>query len=59
MGQTLFLRNCSAGAARPAEITSVALCTRDDEVLRPLLEAHAECRVVVTAQSAFAAHILT
>jgi hypothetical protein len=46
MGQTLF----SMALVRsfgPRSMESVALCAKDDEVLRPLLEAHAGCRVVV------------
>lgn len=46
MGQTLF----SMALVKPFEprsIQSVALCAKDDEMLRPLLEAHAGCRVVV------------
>jgi len=36
-----------------AAIESIALCTQDDEVLRPLLEAHAGCRVVIAPRTAF------
>lgn len=46
MGQALF----SMALVRPfgpRSMESVALCAKDDEVLRPLLEAHAGCRVVV------------
>lgn len=46
MGQTLFSRDLvmSLGAK---SVRSVALCLRDDEVLRPLLEKHEGCEVVV------------
>lgn len=46
MGQTLF----SLALVKPfgpRSMESVALCAKDDEILRPLLEAHAGCRVVV------------
>ena len=46
MGQTLF----SAQLVRrfkPKSVRSVALCTIDDEVLRPLLERHKGMEVVV------------
>ena len=46
MGQTVF----SAELMRPfgpRSIESVALCKADDDVLRPLLESHSGCRVVV------------
>ena len=32
---------------KPRSIESVALCSADDAVLRPLLERYAGCRVVV------------
>ena len=47
MGQTLFSRQLLQHRFRPASVESVALCIRDDAVLRPMLEAHAGCRVVV------------
>jgi hypothetical protein len=46
MGQTLF----SLDLVRPfgpRSMESVALCSKDDELMRPLLEAHDGCRVVV------------
>jgi hypothetical protein len=46
MGQTLFSM-ALVKPFGPRSIESVALCAKDDEVLRPLLEAHAGCRVVV------------
>ena len=46
MGQTLFSMELIR-SLRPRSIESVALCAKDDAVLRPLLEAHAGCRVVV------------
>lgn len=46
MGQFLFSRDlvCAMGAR---SVRSVALCTADDSVLRPLLEAHEDCEVVI------------
>ena len=49
MGQTLF----SAALIKrfePRSVKSVALCTRDDSVLRPLLEEHPGMEVVVIPQ---------
>lgn len=46
MGQTLF----SAELVRrfnPKSVVSVALCAADDALLRPMLESHAGCKVVV------------
>jgi len=47
MGQTLFSAELLRRNYPEAQIESVALCTQDDDILRPLLEAHAGCRVVV------------
>ena len=47
MGQTLFSAELLRLRFPAAQIESVALCTNDDSVLRPLLEAHTGCRVVV------------
>ena len=47
MGQTLFSAELLRHRSRPASVESIALCTADDEVLRPLLESHEGCRVVV------------
>ena len=46
MGQTLFSLDL-VRALGPASATSVALCTADDSLLRPLLEAHEGCFVEV------------
>ncbi len=46
MGQTLFSRDLVRRFG-PRSIESVALCARDDELMRSLLEANAGCRVVV------------
>ncbi len=46
MGQTLFSKRLME-KFRPLKITSVALCKEDDSVLRPLLEKHDGCKVVV------------
>jgi hypothetical protein len=51
MGQTLFSAKLLRDRFPEAKIESVALCTTDDAKLRPLLEAHTECRVVVAPQS--------
>jgi hypothetical protein len=45
MGQTLFTARLLE-AFKPRSIESIALCSADDERLRPLLEAHG-CKVVV------------
>jgi len=47
MGQTLFSKQLLEIGFNPRSVLSVALCTRDDEVLRPLLEEHDNVRVVV------------
>jgi len=46
MGQTLFTAELMR-RFKPRSIEDVALCTADDSVLRPMLEAHPGCRVVV------------
>lgn len=46
MGQCLFSRDLVLKLGANS-VRSVALCTKDDSVLRPLLEAHAGCEVVV------------
>ena len=46
MGQTVFSLELMR-SFQPRKIESVALCKADDDVLRPLLESHAGCRVVV------------
>ncbi len=51
MGQTLFSAELLRRRWPAAAIESVALCTKDDEILRPLLEAHAGCRVVIAPKS--------
>ena len=55
MGQTLFSAELLRRRYPAALIESVALCSKDDAVLRPLLEAHTGCRVVVVPQSVIAA----
>jgi hypothetical protein len=47
MGQTLFSAELLRRHFSPASEEAVALCAKDDKVLRPLLEAHAGCQVVV------------
>jgi hypothetical protein len=46
MGQCLFSRDLVLQLGAKS-VSSVALCTKDDAVLRPLLEAHEGCEVVV------------
>jgi hypothetical protein len=46
MGQCLFSRDLVRELG-PSSVRSIALCTRDDVVLRPLLEAHEGCEVVI------------
>lgn len=46
MGQTLFSAEL-AKRFKPASVRSVALCTKDDAVLRPLLERFDGCKVVI------------
>lgn len=46
MGQTLFSIEL-VKPFKPRSIESVALCSKDDALLRPMLEAHPGCRVVV------------
>lgn len=48
MGQVLFSAELLRRRHPEAVIESVALCTQDDEILRPLLEAHPGCRVMIT-----------
>ena len=55
MGQTLFSAELLRRRYPASLIESVALCGKDDAVLRPLLEAHTGCRVVVVPQAVFAA----
>ena len=46
MGQCLFSL-ALVKQLRPTSAMSVALCTQDDAILRPLLEIHPGCQVVV------------
>lgn len=46
MGQTLFSLELVKRHS-PRSILSVALCAKDDALLRPLLESHQGCKVVV------------
>ena len=46
MGQCLFSRDL-VRAMGSRSVRSIALCTEDDAVLRPLLEAHEGCEVVI------------
>ncbi len=47
MGQALFSQQLLERGFNPKSVLSVALCTRDDEVLRPLLEKHDNVKVIV------------
>jgi len=47
MGQALFSKQLLESGFNPKSVLSVALCTKDDEILRPLLEKHDNVRVVV------------
>jgi len=47
MGQTLFSEQLLEAGFNLGSVLSVALCARDDEVLRPLLEKHDNVKVVV------------
>lgn len=49
MGQCLFSRDLVRQLG-PSSVRSVALCTRDDATLRPLLEAHEGCEVVICTE---------
>lgn len=40
----------------PRTVKSVALCTKDDAVLRPLLESHNGCEVVIVPESVPRSH---
>ena len=46
-GQTLFSLELVRKHFDAANVTSIALCSRSDAVLQPILEAHAGCRVIV------------
>lgn len=47
MGQTLFTKKLFEKKFKPATVKSVALCEKDDVVLRRLLEQHRNCEVVI------------
>jgi hypothetical protein len=50
MGQTLFSRDLIIKYLKPRSVKSIALCSKTDEILRPMLEAHDGCEVVVYGQ---------
>lgn len=50
MGQTFFSAELIK-EFKPASIRSVALCTRDDSILRPLLEQYPDMEVVIIPES--------
>ncbi len=47
MGQAVFSQQLMISTYNPRRVISVALCTRDDDVLRPMLEAFDDIIVVV------------
>jgi len=47
MGQALFSQRLMYENYQPRLVTSIALCTQDDDVLRPMLEAFTDIRVVI------------
>jgi hypothetical protein len=47
MGQTLFSEQLLRKYHNPKSIVSVALCTKDDIILRPLLENYPNMKVVI------------
>ncbi len=47
MGQALFSKKLLEKFHRPKKVASVALCTKDDDILRPFLEKHSNIKVVV------------
>lgn len=49
MGQTVFSRDLMK-QHKPRSIRSIALCTKDDLVMRPLLEAYEDCEVVIAPE---------
>jgi len=49
MGQAIFSRELLLRYHRPASVRSIALCTQDDAVLRPMLEAYPGVEIVVVS----------
>lgn len=47
MGQVFFSEKLLKKFHKPKSILSVALCTKDDEILRPLLEKYSNMKVIV------------
>ncbi len=47
MGQTLFSTQLIQQFFKPRSVQAVALCSKSDAVLQPMLEANADCKVVV------------
>jgi hypothetical protein len=47
MGQTLFSAQLVKKLFNPKRVQSVALCSKSDQILKPMLEAHKGCKVVV------------
>jgi hypothetical protein len=51
MGQALFSRDLIIKYHNPRSVISIALCTKSDAILQPLLEAHEGCKVVVYGEA--------
>ncbi len=47
MGQTLFSEQLLRKFHQPKSVLSIALCTKDDSILRPLLEKYPNMKVVI------------
>jgi hypothetical protein len=47
MGQVVFSQQLMYRTYKPARVRSVALCERDDDVLRPMLEAFEDIEIVI------------
>lgn len=47
MGQTLFSAQLIRRFFNPRSVQSIALCSRSDDVLQPMLEVYEDCKVVV------------
>ena len=50
MGQTLFSEQLLKKYHNPKTVISVALCTKDDSILRPFLEKYSNMKVVIIGE---------
>ena len=50
MGQTLFSEQLLKKYHNPKTVISVALCTKDDSILRPFLEKYSNMKVVIISE---------